>query len=298
MNRQPKYRFYATLLDSFEGYLHSDLLWEEYWGKSENPGKTAEEFEAEQFQGLIDRINRVPFDSEAADRGTAFNEIVDCMIVGRKSEKMQIERVYKHSNVDPYEVCDRFCRERNCDFSRQCGKYLDAYNRAIDSLPKEVEALKATYNNRAFEFPIALCREFAEYFKGAVPQVLTKALLPTRYGEVQLYGYIDELMPLSVHDIKTTGKYSVGKFRHNWQHRVYPYCLIENGNPIYDFEYNVAALTFGRADGRLLKAETFTEAYRFDPDRDVPILTEHCERLVEFLEANRHLITDTRIFGE
>ena len=268
MNRQPKYRFYATLLDSFEGYLHSDLLWEEYWGKSENPSKTAEEFEAEQFQGLIDRINRVPFDSEAADRGTAFNEIVDCMILGRKSEKMRIERIEQYPTINNPKV------------------------------KREVTGVRATYNNRAFEFPIALCREFAEYFKGAVPQVLTKALLPTRYGEVQLYGYIDELMPLSVHDIKTTGKYSVGKFRHNWQHRVYPYCLIESGNPIFDFEYNVAALAFSRTDGRLLKAETFTEAYRFDPDRDIPALTEHCERLVEFLEANRHLITDTKIFGE
>lgn len=255
MNPQPKYRFYATLLDAFEGYLHSDRIYGEYWGGSDNPAKTAEEFEAEQFQGLIDRINRVPFDSEAADRGTVFNEIVDCMILGRKSEKMQI---------------------------------------ASD---KVAGTITATYNNRTFTFPITLCREFADYYRGATPQILVKAILPTRYGDVQLYGYIDELLPLSVHDIKTTGRYSVGKFRHNWQHVVYPYCLIESGNPIYDFEYNVAALTFNPTDGQLVKAETFTEAYRFDPEADIPRLTEHCELLIKFLEANRHLITDTRIFG-
>lgn len=252
MNRQPNYRFYATLLDAFEGYRNSDRVYQEYWGFSENPSKTAEEFEAEQFQGLIDRINRVPFDSEAADRGTAFNEIVDCLILGCTSPKMEI-------------VSNR-----------------------------EAGTITATYNNRTFTFPIPLCREFSDYFAGATPQVLTEAILPTRYGDVLLYGYIDELLPLSVHDIKTTGKYSVGKFRHNWQHLVYPYCLIESGNPILDFEYNVAVFP-KYPSGRI---DTFTEAYHFNPETDVPRLTEHAELLVEFLEANRHLITDTRIFGE
>lgn len=249
----PNYRFYGTLLDGFEGYLHSDRVYDEYWGFSENPSKTAEEFEAEQFQGLIDRINRVPFSNEKADCGTAFNEIVDCLILGCRSEKMEIV-----SN-------------------------------------KERGVIAATYNGRTYCFPIALCREFANYFAGATPQVLTKAILPTRYGDVELYGYIDELMQMSVHDIKTTGKYSVGKFRHNWQHLVYPYCLIESGNPILDFEYNVAAFNFN--GGSIVKADTFTEAYHFNPETDVPRLTEHCELLIEFLEANRHLITDTKIFG-
>lgn len=52
-----KYRFYATLLDSYQYYL------------------TSEQDEA--FQDFINKINRVPFTSEAAEKGTAFNEIVD-----------------------------------------------------------------------------------------------------------------------------------------------------------------------------------------------------------------------------
>lgn len=80
MNQQPKYRIYATLLDAFGAYLNSDVIWDKYWGWSENPPHTPEEFHEQQFQELIDRINRKPFDSEAADRGTAFNEIIDCMI--------------------------------------------------------------------------------------------------------------------------------------------------------------------------------------------------------------------------
>lgn len=253
---KPMYRFYATLLDAFEGWLNSDRIYEEYWSFSDNPSKTPEEFAAEQYHSLLDRINRVPFDSEAADRGTVFNEIVDCIILGRQSQKMPII-----SN-------------------------------------KTTDTITATYNGRSFTFPVSLCREFANYFKGATSQVWTEATLPTRYGDVLLCGYIDELMPLCVHDIKTTERYAVGKFRHNWQHLVYPYCLIQNGNLIFDFEYNVAKLTCSRTDGSITKAETFTETYHFVPETDVPRLTEQCELFIEFLEANRHLITDKRIFCE
>ena len=91
---QPNYRIYATLLDSYFNYLNSDVIYERYYGWSENPPCTEEEFRQKQFQELIDRINRKPFDSEAADRGTAFNEIIDCMIENRKSSIMEMSRVY------------------------------------------------------------------------------------------------------------------------------------------------------------------------------------------------------------
>ena len=39
---------------------------------------------------LLNRINRVPFESEAADKGTAFNEVIDCIVEGRKSTKIDI----------------------------------------------------------------------------------------------------------------------------------------------------------------------------------------------------------------
>lgn len=35
--KQPKFKFYATLLDAFTSYLKSDAIWERYWGFSENP---------------------------------------------------------------------------------------------------------------------------------------------------------------------------------------------------------------------------------------------------------------------
>lgn len=261
------YCIYATLLDSFTAYRKCDVSYEKYYAWSETPEYTPEEWEAKRFQELIDRINRVPFDSEAADKGTAFNEVIDCMIENRKSDIIQVERVYK---VEREGAIDNFGKPL----------YYDEYP------TNEVVALKATYNNRTFTFPIALCREFAAYYQGALTQQRVEAILHTAYGEVLVYGVIDELLPTSVHDIKTTGSYTVGKFKDHWQHIVYPYCLMQNGNDIRLFEYNVT-------DFR----ETYTESYTFCPERDVPALRNHVEDFIRFLEYNRNLINDKKIFG-
>ena len=195
------------------------------------------------------------------------------MVENRKSETMLIEKVYK---VERFGACD------------EVGKplYYD------ENQTNEVVALKVTYNNRIFSFPISICREFANYFKGALTQQRVEAILPTRYGDVLVYGFIDELMPTSVHDIKTTGSYSVGKFKNNFQHLVYPYALIQNGNDIRTFEYNI--LEFSKAG---YPVDTYTETYVFNPERDIPILTNHCEDFIRFLEENKGLITDTKIIN-
>lgn len=248
----PKYLFYATLLDGYQNYLSSSEIYQKYWGFSDNPEFSEEEFEQKQFQSLIDRINRVPFESEAADQGTAFNEIVDCIILNKKSEKMEI----------------------NSD--------------------REAGIITAKYNERTFVFPLALCLEFSNYYKGAVPQVRTEALLPTKFGEVLLYGDIDELMPTSVHDIKTTNSYTAGDFKNHWQHIVYPYCLNQNGNKVTDFEYNIAAINRIKSG---ISYTTHTEYYAYNPEIDNLRLTAHVEGLIEFIEANKHLITDKKIFN-
>lgn len=252
-SQQPKFRFYATILDSFYGYLNSDVVYEKYWGWSEEPPHTPEEFHELQFQELIDRINRKPFNSEKADRGTCFNELVDALIENRKPKEIEIERITDEKNVMWY---------------------------------------RAIYNNRIFTFPISLCREFADYFKGAITQQRVEAILPTAFGNVLVYGLIDELMPTTVHDIKTTGSYTFGKFKNHFQHLVYPYALLQNGSDVRTFEYNIVEFNKG---GYVV--DTYTETYVFEPVRDTPILTNHCEDLIRFLEENKELITDKKIFG-
>lgn len=277
MQSQPlenvSYRFYATLLDGFQDLLDSDKIYEKYWGYSENPPHTPEEFKEKQFQSFIDRINRVPFDSEAADKGTAFNEIIDCMIEHRKSDKVDVRYAYETIVLGQVDNCEP--DERWADVQQT----------------NKIVGLNATYNNRTFYFDINLCREFANYYKGALTQQFVRAIVPTRFGNVEVYGYVDELMPQSIHDIKTTGKYSVGKFKDHWQHIVYPYCYQQNGLDLRLFEYNIAEIDkYGRW-------ETFTESYMYKPERDVPKLIAMCEELISFIIENRHLITDRKIFN-
>lgn len=267
-------RIYPTLIDGFTDYLNSDVIYERYWGWSENPPHTLEEFRQKQFQSFIDRINRVPFDSEAADKGTAFNEIVDCVIEHRKSDKVDVQYIYAPIVMGQVDNCDP--DERWADVEYDTSK---------------VVGLRAYYNNRVFDFDIKLVREFADYYKGALTQQFVSAIVPTAFGNVEVYGYVDELMPQSIHDIKTTSKYSVGKFKDHAQHLVYPYCYWKNGMPPMPFEYNVAEID------RYGRWATFTESYMFVPERDVPILVAKCEDLIRFLLENRSLIKDKKIFN-
>lgn len=249
--KKPKYLFYATLLDSYEGYISSSRIYQKYWGFSENAPKSEADFEQEQFQSLIDRINRVPFDSEAADRGTCFNEVIDCITTKSVSEKVEMKS--------------------------------DRTNNTIT----------AKYNNRVFNFPLDQCLQVAKGYQEAVPQVLTKGHLETKYGIVELYGYIDELLPLQIVDIKTTSNYSAFKFKDNWQHRVYPFCLSCEGVNIREFVYDVYVL-----DKSNKIKESYQEFYLYEPQRDIPDLKAHCEGLIEFIEANKEKITDKKIFNE
>lgn len=252
MNRFVSYNIYPTLLDKFQSYLDSEVAWENFYGSSLDPEITFDEYENKCLKELIDSINRVPFDSEAADRGTCFNEVVDMIILGLKESK----KIDVFSDI-----------ERNVIFAR------------LKERPE-----------REFSYPIPLCKEFATYYKGAIPQYYVSAILPTIYGIVNLYGYIDELMPTSVHDIKTTQTYKVGKYSKNWQHHVYPYCLVESGNKIDYFEYNVALLQ--------KNIQTYTERYNYNHEESKRKLTAQCEWFIEFLNANKEKITDLKIFNK
>ena len=96
---KPKYNFYATLLDSFQNYLDRAELYQKYYCFSETPPYTEVEWDEKMERELIDKINRVPFESEAADKGTAFNEVVDCIVENRTSENMFISSKLKEGFI-------------------------------------------------------------------------------------------------------------------------------------------------------------------------------------------------------
>lgn len=207
-----QYKIYPSLLDNFTRYLNSD--------------------QDEAFKGFIDKINRVPFTSEAASKGTAFNVLVDSI------------------------------------------------NNGYDKLGEVATKFDG------FEFSTDLVKEFADYFKGSLSQYRTHGTLKTSYGDVLLYGDIDELRGDIAFDIKTTGRYEFPKFIRNWQHRLYPYCLHQEGIPIKEFEYTVTDFK-----------NTYQERYAVDIPKFEKELTQHVEHLINFIETHRDLITDKKIFA-
>lgn len=253
MKVQPKYRIYATLLDALMQLERAEVVWEKYYGFSQEPTYTPEEFREKLEKELVDKVNRVPFESEAADKGTAFNEVVDALIEGRMPRLMNVSRV--------------------------------------PDMQYRVE-----FNGHTFFFPIQLCVEMADMYKGSITQRRVSGVMKTMYGDVELYGVIDELMPLAVHDIKTTGSYSVGKFKYNNQHLVYPWALRTMGVDLPTFHYDVVEMGKTRRDGTC-SIERYRETYVYDHSRDEKILRERVEDFIAWLEMHRAEITDKKIFG-
>lgn len=243
------YQFYATLLDAYQDYLNAEANWEKFYG-TDDPSVSLDEYVAKCERELVDKINRVPFESEAADKGTAFNEVVDRFIVGNVSRP----------DID---------------------------------ITADETFVYAQFNGYTFSFDKSLVTQLAEDYKGSIPQYLCVGVIPTQYGNVTLYGYIDELLPTEVHDIKTTGNYSAFKFRNHWQHIVYPYCLRYEGMDIHKFQYDI--IKWGRKG--TMEWSFYTEVYNYVPERDIPVLRAHVEGLIEFIEARHEAISDRKIFN-
>lgn len=260
-----RYRIYPSLLDKFQALLDVDQTVEEFWNlDSEGDYKeTADEMSDRLERELLDAVNRVPHEPiEAADKGTCFNEVIDCLVAGRKCE---------HEGMDIHS-----------------GEV--AGNRVIT----------AKMNGFEFHYDLALCREVADALEGAVSQHLCSAILPTRYGDVELYGYADEIVKDEVVDIKTTGRYEFGKFGKGWQRHAYPYCLVASGEmPLVSaFEYLVVVWKGGTSRTPVLSGTIYEEYYTYNHAESERMLRNICERLIEWLESHREQIIDKKIFAE
>ena len=259
-----KYMIYPSLLDKFQALLDVDQSVEEFWNiDSEGEYKeTADEMSDRLEKELIDCINRVPKEPiEAADKGTCFNEVVDCLIAHRKCE-------YEGMGIQSGEL---------------------GANRVIT----------AKLNGFQFYYDLDLCKAVAEDMRGAISQHYCEAVLPTKYGDVQLYGYADEIVTDVVVDIKTTGRYDFGKYGKGWQRHCYPFCLVESGEvkAVSAFIYYVVVWKGGTKTSPVLTGAIYPEVYTYNHVQSKVALREMCERFIEWLEAHREQITDLKVFG-
>ncbi len=314
------YRIYPSLLDKFQTLLNAEKDLEAPWNIDRGTGeyrKTLEEIEKEATESLLNSINRVPFHSLAADNGTVFNELVDCLHRGRKSFREDITfKTFKDYGL----IAARFQQP---------------------DMPDEY-----------FHYDLMSSRNIADFFKGSCCQLFVKGILPTIHGNVELYGYIDELKRDVVYDLKTTGSYyTFGKFEDHWQRYVYPYCLISSGQmkDVIAFDYSALKWTkrksqaitpdhelwnwtqvqpvyfdpatkrpvdivkmteAGRKEEEFIKQmpqftnvdvygfDYFPEFYDYNHDECVEKLTYMVESFIEWIEGNRELITDKKIFNQ
>ena len=295
----PNYRFYPTLLDKFQTFL--DTTAEDYfyqdedgkWHKNYSETEDAfhysqEEVDALLKQELLDAINRVPHEpSEPASKGTALNEIVDCIIHNKKSDNKNI-LIKSLKGVDVK-------REFGC--TDEVGKPI-IYDYWFEHIkfPCIFDEIDGFY----FYFDKDFCKSIAEYFKGSLSQVFTSATIDTEFGEVELYGYIDELRENKVFDLKTTSRYEFGKYSKYWQRHIYPYTLIESGacTEINSFEFTAYALKGGTSRTPLITGVQYAEVYQYNHEQSKMLLKNICERFCQFLEDNRDLITNKKIFNE
>ena len=281
MSQQPKYRFYPTLLDSFQNYVDSDSIWDKYYGTSEDPSISVEEFHDQKRRDLIDNINRVEHESsEAAAKGTCLNEIVDRIIMKQKSSESNV--IVK--TVKDFDTCvgafNSVVKDENSE---------DASELAKETITRINQPfIFASVDGFRFCFDIAFCKEVANYFSGCLCQYRTSATLPTSKGEVELYGYIDYLREKSIFDLKTTKSYSFGNYSKYNQRHAYPYCMEESGmmSEVRDFEFTAYQLSGGNSRTPLITGKQNKEVYTYSRSQSVEILTENCERFIDFINDN------------
>jgi hypothetical protein len=114
------------------------------------------------------------------------------------------------------------------------------------------------------------------------PMVSTQVYCQYELNEVQLYGYVDVVGRTLAVDLKTTGSYAPGRFRHNHQN-FYLLALRPKG---------IRTLRYVITDFR----EVYHEDY--DLEMDFTRQEEQIKALCEFLETHRGLITDKKVFAD
>lgn len=115
------------------------------------------------------------------------------------------------------------------------------------------------------------------------PRYRTQVYVQARIKEVLFYGFVDVVGGNRAIDIKTTNNYQLGKFEYNHQN-LYLLGLRDMG--IRRLDYLITDFS-----------EVYVESYHLQSYNFQPLFDD-LMTFVEFLEDNRSLITDAKIFGK
>ena len=259
-----QYNITASMLNGFQSMLDAAITAEQFWNIDRETGeykRTPDEIALQAECDLINSINRCPREPmEAADKGTALNEIVDCLLLGKSSTRDDIK----------------------CSKAVTDGGLL--------------YALTAEINGFTFEFDIDMCRRLRDMYKGSMVQHYHEATMNTDLGIVTLYGYSDYWQGDTIRDLKTTKKYDFGKYERGWQRIVYPFCAVESGEAVAVDRFVYDAIQLTERSG-IINGTHYPEEYAYGHIWASKMLRDGVCRFIEWLESRRELITDAKIFG-
>lgn len=142
------------------------------------------------------------------------------------------------------------------------------------------------YESSGFTFKTEIVnRVAAKLINAEKQQEYIQAVVETPVGGIKVYGFIDYSYPDMQIDLKTTGSYKKGKYAINNQHKCYPLLAQINGKAITKFNYLVTDFT-----------NMYIEPYIHHSGMTDEFIFNLVE-FTEFLEVNRGIITDKKIFN-
>lgn len=257
---QPDFSFYPSILDCFQRYLNLEQDFESTFNINPETGeykRSFEEMEKEALQVLVDSINRVPFESEAADKGTAFNELVDAFIHNRRSEKVQMRGDMGNDLIE--------AKIGNKIFNFSYSFVKDAAGYFTGSLSQV--RVSST--------------------------IETSLGLVELHGDIdELRG--NKVYDIKTTSRYEFGKYSKGWQRHVYPYCLIESGMCTD---IESFEYTAYQLKGGTSRSPLITGTQYPEIYKYNHEQSSGMLRNHCERFIEFLMEHKNLITDKKIFG-
>lgn len=241
-----RYRISPSLMNKFSDWLNYEELYEQFWGRSEQPPMTMDEFGAKQLAELLAYINGDPIPTtEAAERGTALNDLIDALQHGRSVDTSYIE-------------------QNGCYVASRRGYTFVFGKDFVDSL--------------CLLFSTAVPQVHVEYETSLEDPIGGNV-------DIVLHGYPDYIFPTMIWDLKTTTKYDFGKYENNWQRFVYPYIAVKTGIMTECERFTFYALTMTSDNGVLTgkpNAETYDCNYYHDGYIIDDMLATMVGRLIEW----------------
>jgi hypothetical protein len=172
------------------------------------------------------------------------------------------------------------------------GTLFVSYEQLIASINKESRPVSDP-QKAGIDFENAVITGKGEEGFSAIVLEKIRAQMPAKYKtqvftkfvvrNVEIYGYIDVVGEGRAIDLKTTNSYKPGKYQNNFQNL---YLLGLRNKGVSQLDYLVTDFT-----------DVYVESYNVRQFNFTPMLDE-IEQFTKFLELNKSLITDRKIYGE